>query len=121
MARAQKIGTTVRYRGSFTLGSTSAVTGTIIIPLPHEAHASYTVNSQIGFGTALDFGTRLYGTLAAVLGNTTSFTLRVVTTVSGTNPVFTEVGSGRALNASTPIAFGNQDEFNWFVEYESAA
>lgn len=111
-----QIGKTVQYKGIFSLGTTSSVTGSIIIPLPvtarNDSFAGSTV-SPIGITTMFDSGTAQYPG-AVYLGSTTALTLQPYN-VAGTYATTTQIA-----NATVPFTFGTGDGFIWNVTYEAA-
>lgn len=118
VAKYTQIGKTVICQGSFTLGSTSSISGVVTVTLPVTA---LNTNSNINLGTGhlLDFGTNLIPVMINQLDGTT-FDMRAVTTFSGTNPVFTAINSSYRVSNSTPFTFTTNDFFSWNIMYEAA-
>lgn len=120
VGRFTMIGKTVKSRGSFTLGASSSISGTVTATLPVTAKLDYiVVVDTFGTGFALNSGTSLHP-LIIKCTNAADFTLAVITTSAGTNPVFNEIGSGRSVSNTVPFAFGTSDAFSWNIEYEAA-
>ncbi len=107
IARYVKIGKTVIFNYSFTLGSTSAVTGNLSITLPSTAaNAAYNVISW-----AEDAGVAAYPFVMAP--NTTSVPVFPIAT-SGT------YGSGAFTSSTVPFTWGTNDNIRIAGQYEEA-
>jgi hypothetical protein len=107
IARYAKIGKTVIFNYSFTLGSTSAVTGNFSITLPSTAaNAAYGVTCW-----ADDNGVAAYSYLP--VPSTTSISFYPVVT-SGA------YASGGSTSATVPFVWGNTDSIRLSGHYEEA-
>lgn len=115
-SRWSRVGSIVSVQGSFTFGSTSAVTGTVSVSLPVTAAAFYgtaATNYDVGNSTFLDVGAQLYYGRVSAQASTTAFYLyRQV--VSGSAIVF------GALSATLPHTWSTGDIISWTFTYTAA-
>lgn len=97
-------GRQVKVRGSFTLGSTSAIGNQPLISLPAPI-----LNGTRALGAALilDNGSRWYSATAAIL--------------AGSNLGFILGGTGTyGISANNPMAWTTGDLLSWVFEYETS-
>jgi len=105
----------VHYYGSFTLGSTSAVTGSISISLPININADVAVGiSTIGIMNLLDTSaSTTYQGIARYNGATSSCFAGVLRT-DGT------FGAWQGVNATNPMTWATGDSINFNLYYRAA-
>ena len=95
----------VTYRGSLIFGTTTAVTGSIIISLPANLLDAAS-GHPLGWATCRD--------VSAVLRiPTTAITLDV-------NDMSFITTAGANVNATVPFTWANTDELRWQITYEAA-
>jgi len=105
----------VHYYGSFTLGSTSAVTGNISISLPININADVAVGiSTIGIMNLLDTSaSTTYQGIARYNGATSSCFAGVLRTDS-------TFGAWQNVNATNPMTWATGDSINFNLYYRAA-
>jgi hypothetical protein len=105
----------VHYYGSFTLGSTSAVTGAISIVLPININADVAVGiSTIGIMNLLDLSANTTFQGIARYNASPNSCFAGVINASAT------YGSWIALNASSPMTWATGDSINFNLYYRAA-
>jgi len=118
VADYHETGKKVTSEGRITIGN-NAPSGTLSISLPFTTSSKYG-REPIGVGSVYDASTTTYYPLYAMWQSTTTFRLVVVTTTTGANPVFNEIGTTREINGTTPVAFATGDIIAWKVDFEKA-
>jgi len=106
-----QIGKTVHVRGSFTLGASSAITGSITFTVPVTAAVSATA-SVVGNALFVDTGTAAY----AGLVRSTSASAFTLNAMNAAGTYTTSV----ATSNSIPHSWGNTDTFSLTATYEAA-
>ena len=105
----------VHYYGSFTLGSTSAVTGAISIALPININADVAVGiSTIGIMNLLDTSAAITLQGISRYNGASSSCFAGVILASGT------YGQWQSLNATTPFTWATGDSINFNLYYRAA-
>ena len=116
-AMFSRVNNVVNYFGYFTLGSTSAVTGSVNITLPVTADAVYGTINGIPMGDMNIFDTSasawFKGDLFSI-GSTTVARCRLWTT-SGTAVV-----TNTNIGATAPMTWATGDQLFWNIRYEAA-
>jgi hypothetical protein len=101
----------VHYYGSFTLGSTSAVTGTVSFTLPVNLNSDINLRSTYGLCQYLDGSTRYCGQTQRLTDG--SLYLCV-------DAVWATYAMGANINATAPFTWGNTDVMTWNLYYRAA-
>lgn len=111
-ARYTQYNKTVAFTFVFTLGSTSAITGEVIVPLPVNRRTT----TQVGEGTVLlrDAGTANYVGFAFYPGGNNTQVLIRYLSVGGS------VVAPTSLSSTTPFTWGNTDQILLSGTYEAA-
>jgi hypothetical protein len=110
-----RVNSFVHYYGSFTLGSTSAVTGAISIVLPININADVAVGiSTIGIMNLLDTSANTTFQGMARYNGASSSCFAGVINASST------YGSWIALNATSPMTWATGDSINFNLYYRAA-
>lgn len=115
-ARYIQIGKTVFFRGEFTLGSTSSISGSVTVTLPITSRndSGYEIGVfPIGHAIMIDAGINQYAGVA-YQSSTTTMLIQTV------NASATYATTTAVANATTPFTFGTGDGFLWNVVYEAA-
>lgn len=112
VAKYIQIGKTVYGYLSFTLGTTSAISGDVQFTLPVTANASYSVDHPIGPARLVDAGVAGYPTVTYMV-STTKGRLPIAN-VGGTYPTDTVISS------TVPFTWGTADFFTSSFWYEVA-
>lgn len=113
VAKYQQLGKQVFGRFLVTLGSTSSVSGSIIVGMPVTSASTYTtLVDSIGEGIIRDTGTILYrGTMIWV----TTTTMAIYRNTNTANNISVET-----VSASSPMVFTTSDSFGGWFRYEAA-
>ena len=101
----------VHYYGSFTLGSTSAVTGTVSFTLPVNLNSDINLRSTSGPCQYLDGSTRYSGQTQRLNDGS------LYPCVDATNGVY---ALGANINATVPFTWGDTDVMTWNLYYRAA-
>ena len=109
-----QVGKTITARFSFTLGSTSSVTGGVILLFPIAVHAGYVANQNCGSGNATDVS----------VGSAGKFTTNPYVTSTATSGVgsfsFAGSTSGSQLTTTAPFTWAVSDVLSGTLSYEAA-
>jgi len=99
-AEYRYVGSELRYRGVFVLGSTSAVTGAVSLLIPNSETSRATGGGSIGSAYLVD--------------DSASKPYSGITIVSANDTQITFVGSDdNTVGTSTPFVFGTGDTIRW--------
>lgn len=107
----KQIGKTVHFRATFTLGTTSAVSGNVTVSLPLTSIAAVS-NLPIGIANYLDGGTANYSGYIKWASTTTAELIANLAATTWTR--------SDAVNGSNPISWGNTDGMQVTGTYEVA-
>ncbi len=108
-------GKTILARGVFTLGTTSSITGVIVIQFPVPVSANYIAGqSNVGSGSITDVSAGSAGRFSA--------TLHLTSTAAGGFGAFAFGGSttGQQANATNPMTWASTDALGVTLVYEAA-
>ena len=103
-----RIGRTIHYRGSLSFGSTSSISGAIMVSLPADVVAGVPF---IGSAKAEDSSASYARTVGLA---------EVASTVWGQNINFTSNGTSN-WNTTSPFTWAVDDGIAWSITYEAAA
>jgi len=116
-----QIGKTVIYQGRFTFSGTSSVGGVLTISLPVTAVSStYATREPLGIGMIFDSNVSETYQTNVIFASTTTLKLNVLTTRSGTNPVYNDSSVSRDVTTGVPIGYATGDIITWQAIYEVA-
>ena len=101
----------VHYYGSFTLGSTSAVTGTVTITLPVNLNSDMNIRSTYGTCQYLDGATRYNGQTQRSSDSSLNLAVDL------TNSTYAQ---SSLIASTTPFVWGNTDVMTWNLYYRAA-
>jgi hypothetical protein len=107
----KQVGKVVHTRGIVNLGSTSSVSGSLIVTLPVTA-VGLSVSVRLGVATIGDSGTAIYEA-RVTNSTTTAFSIGVIN-VSGTYATTT------ATTSLIPMTWTTNDNFCWNFTYQAA-
>ena len=105
----------VHVYGRFTLGSTSAVTGSVVLNLPVNLHATMAIDAML-YGTVQYRDVSAVGQypgVASISGNTTSTAFRA----QGANLTYVQQ---YAATTGTPFTWATGDMMTWNLYYRAA-
>ena len=117
VTRYARVNNFVHYVGYFTLGTTSAVTGTVNIDLPISCSSTYSGLNGVPMGELNLFDTSAstwYRGAVFSIGSTTTVRTRIYS-VSGT-----QIIENTSANATTPFTWATGDQFLWNITYQAA-
>jgi len=107
-----QVGKSIRARFSFTLGTTSSVTGAILLLYPIAISASYPTFTNTGAASLYDLSATTTGRLPA--------TVSVNSTASSGVGSFLFSCTGGQANATVPFTWATGDQFSGTLDYEAA-
>ncbi len=106
-ARWNRTGRTIRASGQITLGTSSIVTGNVVVSLPVAVAGTY--NS-------------IFASLGTGLANDTGMSTEIVfPTIASATTFYLRRASGAALGPGVPFVWNNGDVMTWNVAYEAAS
>jgi hypothetical protein len=112
VAAYSQVGKWVRGRFAFTMGSTSSVTGAILILYPIAINTSYPTFTNTGSASLYDVSATTLGRLPAAIGVNS-------TASSGVGSFLLDCTGGQA-NATVPFTWATGDVFSGTLTYEAA-
>lgn len=112
-ARYRHVGEDVEVRLDVTLGSTSAVSGSLDVPLPVTGKSGFTTFAQKGYGVATDASAATFVYLNYNLISTTTVRAYVIN-VANNYAGFSILGS------TVPFTWAAGDQFSMELKYEKA-
>ncbi len=109
-----QVGKDIKARFSFTLGTTSSVTGVIVIQFPILVSSTYAVTSCVGSAAITDASAGSAGRFSG--------TCHLTSTVAGGVGAFAFGGSttGQQANATNPMTWASTDILTAVLTYEAA-
>lgn len=109
-----QVGKDIKARFAFTLGTTSSVTGVMVIQFPILVSSTYTVTANVGSASITDTSAGSAGRFSA--------TCHLVSTVAGGTGSFAFGGSttGQQANATNPMTWTSTDILTATLTYEAA-
>lgn len=112
----KQIGKTLVVKGSFTLGSSSSISGQITITHPVTTTTTGLVNeANFGGGSCIDSGTDIYPVFL-YFGSSTSFKLVAINAAS----TYARTTSSGVVSGTVPFTFSTGDSFTWHYIAEAA-